>query len=274
MKRSRSSGSILIDICTSFAMLLCGNRGLSQVFQVFCNSIQCIENKHNYFCCKKTTTLLFFPPVFILFLARLHGGRAEWRQLLRFTGSMAGGEWWRSTDVHMAPRQPAELSNEEEIQTMQKKLIAAAVAGLIAVPALAQSNVTISGRFAAGWESYKLSGGGNTGHDTESRVSDQSSRIIFNVVEDLGGGLKAWGQLDARFAQGTSAATPPASGAGGAKAAGAAGNTWASGQHRHGPDACQVGQVHPSAAGTCITTNWPSWKPPAPAPCSPSSASA
>ncbi len=80
---------------------------------------------------------------------------------------------------------------------MQKKLIAAAVAGLIAVPALAQTNVTISGRLAAGWESYKLSGPG-TGYDTESRVSDQSSRLIFNVVEDLGGGLSAWGQFDYR----------------------------------------------------------------------------
>ena len=111
---------------------------------------------------------------------------------------------------------------------MQKKLIAAAVAGLIAVPALAQSNVTISGRFAAGWESYKLSGGGNTGHDTESRVSDQSSRIIFNVVEDLGGGLKAWGQLDARFDQGIGGNSSGVVATGG-KAAGAVGNNWASG---------------------------------------------
>lgn len=83
---------------------------------------------------------------------------------------------------------------------MQKKLIAAAVAGLIAVPALAQTNVTISGNFRAGWESYKLSGGVATGHDRESRVSDQSSGLRFNVVEDLGGGLKAWGQLDYRGA--------------------------------------------------------------------------
>jgi predicted porin len=52
----------------------------------------------------------------------------------------------------MAPEQPAELSNKEEIHTMQKKLIAAAVAGLIAVPALAQTNVTISGNIRAGWE--------------------------------------------------------------------------------------------------------------------------
>lgn len=80
---------------------------------------------------------------------------------------------------------------------MQKKLIAAAVAGLIAVPALAQTNVTISGRFAAGYQNYKLSGPA-TGYDTYNGVSDQSSRLIFNVVEDLGGGLSAWGQLDYR----------------------------------------------------------------------------
>ncbi len=84
---------------------------------------------------------------------------------------------------------------------MQKKLIAAAVAGLIAVPALAQTNVTISGRFAAGYQNYKLSGGGSTGLDTYNGVSDQSSRIIFNVKEDLGGGLAAWGQADMRFSQ-------------------------------------------------------------------------
>ncbi|MCL4680908.1 MAG: porin [Rhodocyclaceae bacterium] len=82
---------------------------------------------------------------------------------------------------------------------MYKKLIGAAIAGLVAVPAMAQTNVTISGKVAAGWENYKLSGGGNTGHDAESRVSDQSSRLIFRVSEDLGGGLQAWGQVDMRY---------------------------------------------------------------------------
>ena len=53
---------------------------------------------------------------------------------------------------------------------MQKKLIAAAVAGLIAVPALAQTNVTISGRFAAGYQNYKLSGPA-TGYDTYNGLS-------------------------------------------------------------------------------------------------------
>jgi len=83
---------------------------------------------------------------------------------------------------------------------MQKKLIAAAVAGLLAVPAMAQTNVTISGALKMGWEHYKLSGGATAlGHDAESRVSDQSSQVVFNVVEDLGGGLKAWGQIDSRI---------------------------------------------------------------------------
>jgi predicted porin len=83
---------------------------------------------------------------------------------------------------------------------MQKKIIAAAVAGLLAVPAFAQSNVTISGSVWAGYESYKLSGATvAVARDTEDRVSDQSSRIIFSGTEDLGGGLKAWFQLDNRF---------------------------------------------------------------------------
>ncbi len=84
---------------------------------------------------------------------------------------------------------------------MQKKLIAAAVAGLLAAPAFAQTNVTISGNVRAGWESYRISGcGDGVSCSNESRVSDQSSGLRFNVVEDLGGGLKAWAQLDYRGA--------------------------------------------------------------------------
>lgn len=83
---------------------------------------------------------------------------------------------------------------------MQKKLIAVAVAGALAAPlALAQTNVTISGRVAAGYESYSLKDCTVEKCNSESRVSDQSSRIIFNVNEDLGGGLKAWAQMDMRY---------------------------------------------------------------------------
>jgi predicted porin len=82
---------------------------------------------------------------------------------------------------------------------MNKKLIAVAVAGMFAAPAaLAQTSVTISGLLKGGFESlsYGNSAKANTGH---SGVADDSSRIVFNVVEDLGGGLRAIGQVDVRF---------------------------------------------------------------------------
>ncbi|HMM54540.1 MAG TPA: porin [Candidatus Desulfobacillus sp.] len=79
---------------------------------------------------------------------------------------------------------------------MQKKLIVAAVAGLLAAPVMAQTNVTISGNWFIGWENNKTT---NTNAGTVNRVQDQSSAIIFSGTEDLGGGLKAWWQIDSRF---------------------------------------------------------------------------
>ena len=87
---------------------------------------------------------------------------------------------------------------------MNKKLLVVAVAGALAAPglALAQSSVTISGIFKASLENMRIGSpnapraGLNT---TENRVADDSSRIIFNVVEDLGGGLQAIGQADLRM---------------------------------------------------------------------------
>ena len=87
---------------------------------------------------------------------------------------------------------------------MQKKVLAAVIGGLLAVPAAAfadSANVNISGRIAAGVEMYKQSGGNPpnpAGYSTEQRVSDQSSSLIFSGSEDLGGGLKAWFQIDER----------------------------------------------------------------------------
>jgi predicted porin len=82
---------------------------------------------------------------------------------------------------------------------MNKRLLAVAVAGALAAPvaAFAQSSVTISGVFKGGYEGVKYSGqaAGNSG---VTGVVDDSSRIIFNVVEDLGGGLQAIGQYDFR----------------------------------------------------------------------------
>ena len=85
---------------------------------------------------------------------------------------------------------------------MNKKLLAVAVAGALAAPgvALAQSSVTISGNLKASVQQYKI-GNANPlrGRNSQSLLHDDSSRIIFNMVEDLGGGLQAIGQIDWRI---------------------------------------------------------------------------
>src|SRR5258708_6514362 len=83
-----------------------------------------------------------------------------------------------------------------------KQLIAAVVGGMLAAPA-AFAQITISGQLKDGFEMYKL-GAGNAAapaasYHYEPRVSDQSSRIIFSGTQDLGGGTRAWFQLDSRF---------------------------------------------------------------------------
>lgn len=86
---------------------------------------------------------------------------------------------------------------------MNKRLLAVAVAGALAAPtaAFAQSSVTISGVFKGGFESSKLGNpnAGRVGNVSNTGVVDDSSRLIFNVVEDLGGGMQAIGQYDLRL---------------------------------------------------------------------------
>ena len=133
---------------------------------------------------------------------------------------------------------------------MNKKLLAVAVAGALAAPgvALAQSTVTITGTFKVSMDQVNISGGssdatgvriGNTGaslvntalsgpagrtNTSERRVSDNSSKIIFAVREDLGNGLAAIAQLDQRFDPPTLNGALGAAGAGFAATGG--GNTW------------------------------------------------
>jgi predicted porin len=76
---------------------------------------------------------------------------------------------------------------------MQKKLIAAAIATLCAVPAFAQSSVTIYGRVDMGYQTFT--------NDGRSNLEDQESSNRWGLMgeEDLGGGLKAFFQLENRF---------------------------------------------------------------------------
>lgn len=81
---------------------------------------------------------------------------------------------------------------------MQKKLIAAAVAGALTFSASAfadSANVSISGWLSAGVAKYD-----STGKDSEYLVSDgRYSRIRFTGEEDLGGGMKAHFTIENRF---------------------------------------------------------------------------
>ena len=78
---------------------------------------------------------------------------------------------------------------------MNKKLMAVAVAGALAAPvAMAQSNVTISGRMALGVDTYSATGAtqaASSGLQSRNRVWDNGSRVTIAGAEDLGNGLKA-----------------------------------------------------------------------------------
>jgi predicted porin len=77
---------------------------------------------------------------------------------------------------------------------MQKKLIALAIAGIAAVPAFAQSNVTIYGRLDYGYLTRSGDSGGVTGVNSKHEFANgvqAGSRIGFKGNEDLGNGLKA-----------------------------------------------------------------------------------
>ncbi|MGZ5031933.1 MAG: porin [Usitatibacter sp.] len=87
---------------------------------------------------------------------------------------------------------------------MNKKLIALAVAGACVAPtvmAQTANPVTLYGRAYATFESVEADGGpsGTATVPRRSRVSDQSSLLGVRGTEDLGGGLKAFFQLETGF---------------------------------------------------------------------------
>lgn len=86
---------------------------------------------------------------------------------------------------------------------MQKKLMAVAVAGALAMPGIAAAQaVSMSGFLKVAVGNIKI-GSPNVSraglNDSENRLQDNSSRIIFNMNEDIGGGLQGIGQVDIRL---------------------------------------------------------------------------
>jgi predicted porin len=72
----------------------------------------------------------------------------------------------------------------------------------ISAEAFAQTTVTITGLIRTSFGQYSVSGraAGAVGQSREWQVRDESSRIIFLMREDLGGGMAAIGKFDLRFA--------------------------------------------------------------------------
>jgi len=83
---------------------------------------------------------------------------------------------------------------------MQKKLIALAVAGLVAAPAMAQSNVTIYGLVDVGvsHRSDNITPGVGSKFSVDSGLQS-GNRLGFKGTEDLGNGLKAGFVLETGF---------------------------------------------------------------------------
>jgi len=101
---------------------------------------------------------------------------------------------------------------------MNKKLLVVAVAGALAVPGIALAQVTISGKIGYAVQQFSLSGataGSRSGNTAVTHMFDNSSEITFQMREDLGDGLAAYGRISTRptingggIANGTGA--PPA----------------------------------------------------------------
>jgi predicted porin len=93
------------------------------------------------------------------------------------------------------------LTSTKEI-LMNKNLIALAVAGAFVAPAaLAQTAnpVTLYGQVNMTVESVEARGGTAAVVSRRTRIEDQSSRLGVRGTEDLGGGLKAFFQLETGF---------------------------------------------------------------------------
>lgn len=89
---------------------------------------------------------------------------------------------------------------------MNKKLMAVAVAGVLAVPAvaLAQSSVKITGNIKQSFQNIEFpNAAAGRINKSQWRMTDDASRWTIRVNEDLGGGLSAVAVFEQRFAPNT-----------------------------------------------------------------------
>lgn len=79
---------------------------------------------------------------------------------------------------------------------MQKKIIVLAIASALTVPAMAFADVSVSGQINM---SVDVKNDGANPSASTNQLTDNQSRLIFKGSEDLGSGMSAIFQLDARF---------------------------------------------------------------------------
>lgn len=89
---------------------------------------------------------------------------------------------------------------------MNKKLLTVAIGAALAVPMLAQAEVTVYGKAHVSWDYQMNDTSSATAQDTFSYVSDNSSRIGVKASEDLGDGMKALFQVEIAVPTDTAAA--------------------------------------------------------------------
>jgi predicted porin len=85
---------------------------------------------------------------------------------------------------------------------MNKKILGAAIAAIVAAPLAAQADVKLSGAIQAEIGSIEISGGDrftNSSDRTGALYGGGPNRFGFDFDEDLGGGLKAYGRIDWAF---------------------------------------------------------------------------
>jgi predicted porin len=154
-----------------------------------------------------------------------HSGLAKLQQLLGFRE--VSGQDGADTSAE-CPCSLDEIKFQRRSTLINKKVMALAVAGALAAPAVAfaqASNVQIYGRANLGMDSYAATGstaGSASDYKSRTRIFDSSSRLGFRGTEDLGNGLSAIFQLETGVGFDTGSAN------GQSGVANSSGGTWAS----------------------------------------------
>jgi predicted porin len=151
-------------------------------------------------CCANTTK----PPIYWAISQKNDCPRAILSENANSNSQLGGAEKSGSSDQNHVVSLMLALFKLLGEYSMQKKLIALAVASLVSAPVFAQSNVQMYGTFDAGVRHVdNANGNGQSNTTMDSAGTYNSNRWGFTGSEDLGGGMKANFTLEGGFQSGT-----------------------------------------------------------------------